>query len=325
MIIKETIVSGIRASGKLHIGNYLGALKQFVELQNEGNNCFFFIADLHALTTPFEPKKLSQNTLEVAADYLAAGIDPKKSTFFLQSQVSQHAELGWIFSTLTPLGELYRMTQFKEKSDQHKQSINTGLLTYPTLMTADILLYKPTAVPVGDDQTQHVELTRDIARKFNNRFGKTFPEPKTYLRQPLRIMSLADPTKKMSKTGDEALMLDDTPAEILRKLKKAPTATDATQKSPGVANLFLILEHFADKKTVAYFKNQQEENTIKYSELKEKLAEIIADHFTDFRKKKQQLLTNPERIRDILNRGANKAKKTAEATLREVKDRIGLI
>ncbi|MBI2607383.1 MAG: tryptophan--tRNA ligase [Candidatus Doudnabacteria bacterium] len=323
--MKETIVSGIRASGKLHIGNYLGALKQFVELQNEGNNCFFFIADLHALTTPFEPKELSQNTLEVAADYLAAGIDPKKSTFFLQSQVLEHTELAWIFNSLTSLGELNRMTQFKEKSDQHKEGINAGLLTYPTLMAADILLYKPTGVPVGDDQTQHVELTRNIARKFNNRFGKTFPEPKTYLRKPLRIMSLSDPTKKMSKTGDEALMLDDSPAEILRKLKKAPTATDAKQESPGVGNLFLILEHFADKKTFKSFSRQQEDNSIKYSELKNALAKLIADHFANFRKKKQQLLARPDQIQDILVQGGTKARKVAQATLIEVKTKIGLI
>src|SRR5688572_28986958 len=151
--MKETIVSGIRATGKLHVGNYLGALKQFVDLQNAGTHeCFFFIADLHALTTPFDPKEISENTLQVAAEYLAAGIDPDKSTFFLQSQVSEHAELGWIFNCLTPLGELQRMTQFKDKSSQHKEAITGGLLTYPTLMAADILLYKPTTVPVGEDQ-----------------------------------------------------------------------------------------------------------------------------------------------------------------------------
>lgn len=207
---KNIIVSGIRASGKLHIGNYLGALKQFVELQNNPKNtCYFFIADLHALTTPFEPKTLRQNSLEVVAEYLAAGIDPKKSTFFLQNQVNEHSELAWIFSCILPLSELERMTQYKDKAFQHKKNINAGLLTYPALMAADILLYKAEGVPVGEDQNQHVELTRITARKFNNLFGETFPEPKTYERKPLRIMSLKDPSKKMSKTGDEALMLDD--------------------------------------------------------------------------------------------------------------------
>src|SRR3989338_93767 len=332
---KQTILSGIRATGKLHIGNYLGALKQFVDLQNgKGNlsaeasakaDSFFFIADLHALTTPFEAKELSQNTLEVAADYLAAGIDPKKSTFFLQSQVLEHAELGWIFNCLTPLGELNRMTQFKEKSEEQKGQISGGLLTYPTLMAADILIYKPTAVPVGEDQTQHVELARDTARKFNNRFGQTFPEPKTYLRKPLRVMSLTDPTKKMSKSGDEALMLDDPPAEILRKLKKAPTATDATKESPGVKNLFLLLEHFGSEEQITEYSHEQKNNTIKYSELKEALAKAIAEHFAEFRDQKQELLANPKTIMDALEQGATKARKIASQTLAEVKEKVGLL
>ena len=323
--MKDTMVSGIRATGKLHIGNYLGALKQFVELQNAGHNCFFFIADLHALTTPFEPSKLSADTLEVAADYLAAGIDPDKSTFFLQNQVLEHAELGWIFNCLTPLGELERMTQFKDKSKQHQEYISGGLLTYPTLMAADILLYKPTAVPVGDDQTQHVELARDTARKFNNRFSQTFPEPKTFMRKPERIMSLTDPTKKMSKTGDEALMLDDEPDEILRKLKKAVTATDGKEKSSGVENLFQILKHFAPDDEYQNFISQQNQGSIKYSELKEALAKRIADHFQEFRAKKKELLAHPDKIQAILAQGQQKANKIAQATLAEVKQKIGLI
>ena len=330
--MKDTIVSGIRATGKLHIGNYLGALKQFVELQDKhAGHCYFFIADLHALTTPFEPKELSRNTLEVAADYLAAGINPDKATFFLQSQVLEHAELAWIFNCLTPLGELQRMTQFKDKSSQHKQSVNGGLLTYPTLMAADILIYKPTAVPVGDDQTQHVELTRDIARKFNNRFGQTFPEPKTHMparhasqlagvaggRKPLRIMSLTDPTKKMSKTGDEALMLDDSGAEILRKLKKAVTATDTKQGSPGVENLKFLLEQFGGTDQVKDF--------TKYGDLKNTLAKVIAEYFADFRHKKAKLLKDPIQIAEILGEGAKKAQIVAQQTLAEVKQKIGLI
>ena len=315
--MKERILSGIRASGRLHIGNYLGALKQFVDLQNAGNHeYYFFIADLHALTTPFEPKELAENTLQVAADYLAAGIDPEKSVFFLQSHVLEHAELGWIFSCLTPLGELQRMTQFKDKS-KDQNSINSGLLTYPTLMAADILLYKPTTVPVGDDQVQHVELTRDIAKKFNNRFGETFPIPKTLEKKPLRIMSLTDPTKKMSKTGDEALMLDDEPEEILRKLKKAVTATDTEAGSPGVENLKFLLEQFGGHAQVKDFS--------KYSEVKETLAKVIADYFAEFRTKKAQLLANPDEIKQILETGAAKAQKVAVETLNEVKTKIGLI
>ncbi|MEK9180890.1 MAG: tryptophan--tRNA ligase [Patescibacteria group bacterium] len=321
-----TIVSGIRASGRLHIGNYLGALKQFVELQNGGtHNCYFFIADLHALTTPFKPAELTENTLQVAADYLAAGIDPKKSTFFVQSQVLEHAELAWIFDCLTPLGELQRMTQFKDKSQQHKENINAGLLTYPALMAADILMYKPEAVPVGDDQTQHVELARVIARKFNNKFGQTFPEPKTFLRQPLRIMSLTDPTKKMSKTGDEALMLDDSPEEITRKLKKAVTATEGDAKSPGVGNLLQLLEHFGKPDEIKHFNSEHKIGTLKYSELKEVLAADIAERFAEFREKKKTLLARPEDLRDILAEGGERAHKIANQTLTEVKQKIGLL
>lgn len=322
---KQTIVSGIRATGRLHIGNYLGALKQFARLQEEGHNCFFFIADLHALTTPFEPKELKTNSLEVAAEYLAAGIDPKKSTFFIQSEVLEHAELAWIFNCLTSIGELERMTQFKDKSKQHKESINAGLLTYPALMAADILLYKPTMVPVGDDQTQHLELTRGIARKFNNKFGKIFPEPKNYLMKPLRVMSLTDPTKKMSKTGDEALNLDDSPAEITRKLKKAVTATTAGGKSPGEENLMLLLNHFGTEGELRYFSEAQNKGTLKFSELKEALAAEIGAFFTEFREKKKELLAKPDYLSEILGQGSGKAREVAARTLLEVKQKIGLL
>ena len=322
---KQTILSGIRATGRLHVGNYLGALKQFVDLQNEGNNCFFFIADLHALTTPFEPKELTENTLEVAAEYLAAGIDPNKSTFFIQSEVLETAVLAWILACGIPLGELERMTQYKDKSKQHKENINAGLLTYPALMAADILLYKPTLVPVGDDQTQHLELTRWIAKRFNNKFGKTFPEPKNYMLKPLRVKSLTDPEKKMSKTGDEALMLDDEPQEVARKLKKAVTASEAGKKSPGVENLFLLLEHFGTQEEIKFFRDAQRADTLKFSELKETLAKEIAGHFAEFREKKKELLSRPERLAEILGEGSRKARQVASQTLMEVKQKIGLI
>jgi tryptophanyl-tRNA synthetase len=326
MTKQHTIFSGIRATGKLHIGNYLGALKQFVELQNdENNNCYFFIADLHALTTPFEPTELKQNTLEVAAEYLAAGIDPNKCTFAVQSQVHEHSELAWIFDCITPLSELERMTQFKDKARQHKTNVNAGLLTYPCLMAADILVYKADAVPVGEDQVQHVELARVVARKFNHKFGKTFPEPQTYLRKPLRIMSLTDPTKKMSKTGDESLLLDDTPAEIHRKLKKAVTASEAGRRSPGEENLMLLLSHFGQDEEIRHFTKAQNEQTLKYSELKEALAKDIAKHFAQFREKKKALLAQPAKLAEVLGQGAEKAKKIARATLLEVKEKVGLL
>ncbi len=321
----ETIVSGARASGKLHIGNYLGALKQWLELQKkETTQCYFFIADLHGMTTSFNPKELSSNTLDVAATYLAAGIDPKKSIFFLQNHVLEHATLSWVFNCLTPLGELYRMTQFKDKAQSEDQA-NSGLLTYPILMAADILIYKATAVPVGDDQTQHIELARTVARKFNNRFGKIFPEPQTYMRKPLRIMSLTDPEKKMSKTGDEALLMDDEPKEIMRKLKKAVTATEGGKKSPGVENLFLLLEHFGTKEQTDYFRGQQKNDSLKFSELKEILARDIGNYFVEYREKKQELLGKKEYLAEVLADGANRAHKVAAQTLFEVKQKIGLL
>lgn len=322
----ETIVSGIRASGRLHIGNYLGALKQFVELQADPDKrCFFFIADLHGLTTPFEPAELKDSTLQVAADYLAAGIDPSRCTFFLQNHVLEHATLAWVFNCILPLAELERMTQYKDKARQHKTNINAGLLTYPALMAADILAYKPTSVPVGEDQVQHVELARIVARKFNNRFGEMFPEPQVFLRKPLRIMSLTDPEKKMSKTGDEALLLDDTPEEIRRKLKKAVTASEPGKRSPGVDNLFLLLSHFGTQEQIAYFADQQQQGTLKFSELKETLADAIAVHLAPLREKKRELLQHPAEIAEILGEGSTKARQVAQTTLAEMKEKIGLL
>lgn len=320
------MVGGIRPTNKLHIGNYLGALKQFVEISNnEKINSFFFIVDLHAMTTPFEPKELRANTLDAAATYLAAGFNPNNSTLFVQSQLTEHSELTWIFNCITPLGELQRMTQFKEKSAQHSESINAGLLDYPVLMASDILLYKPTGVSVGDDQVQHVELSRVIARKFNNHFGKTFPEPQTFVRKPLRIMSLTDPAKKMSKTGDEALNLDDEPKEIMRKLKKAVTASDSGKTSAGVDNLFLLLEHFSTQQQIAYFRDLQREDKLKFSELKEALAKDIAEYFSDFREMKKELLAKPDYLAQVLGDGAQKARAVASQTLLEVKQKIGLL
>ena len=323
---QQTVVGGIRPTNKLHVGNFLGALKQFVEIsQNPEFTSYFFIVDLHALTTPFEPKELRGNTLDAAATYLAAGFDHKNSCLFVQSHLPEHSELAWIFNCITPLGELERMTQFKEKSQAHASNINAGLLAYPVLMASDILLYKPTGVSVGEDQVQHVELSRVIARKFNNRFGKIFPEPQTYLRKPLRVMSLTDPDKKMSKTGDEALLMDDSPAEILRKLKKAVTASDAGKKSAGVENLFLLLEHFGPKEHITYFRDAQRENTLKFSELKETLAKDIAEYFSEFREKKKELLARPEYLAEILGEGARKASAVARENLLEIKHRIGLL
>lgn len=325
-IQKERLVAGIRATGKLHLGNYLGLIKQLLETQQDPNkDCFFFIADLHALTTPFEPKDLRNNTFEIVAEYLACGIDPNKCTFFLQNQVKEHAELAWIFNCITPLGELERMTQYKDKSKQHTANINAGLLTYPALMAADILNYKAKGVPVGEDQVQHVELARIIARKFNNKFGETFPEPKTYLQKPLRIMSLTNPEKKMSKTGDESLLISDSPEEIKRKVKKAVTATDSEGASAGVKNLLFLLDNFGTKEQVTFFESAARDGSIKYSELKTTLGDQIADYFAEVREKKEELISKPEILAEIMAEGAKKARKVASETLTEVKEKVGLL
>ena len=317
---KETILSGVQATGRMHIGNYLGALKQFVDIQNEGKlQCYFFVADLHALTVPRDPKQLRADTLEVVAEYIAAGLDPKKSVIFIQNQVLEHAELAWIFNCLTPVGELERMTQFKDKGRSQKDSVNAGLLTYPTLMAADILLYKPNFVPVGDDQVQHIELSRIIARKFNKQFGQTFPEPRPFARQPLRIMSLKDPTKKMSKTNDEPIYIDDSPKDIEVKLKKAITTES------GANNLLDLLGRFGNENDVAKFTAAKKSGDIRYSDLKTELAETITDYFADFRKKKAQLLKNPDELNAILETGAKQARDIASKTLSEVKQKIGLL
>ncbi len=323
---KETIVGGIRATSKLHIGNYLGALKPFVELSKDREKTsFFFIADLHALTTPFEPHELRQNSVEVAAEYIAAGLDVNNAVFFLQNHVHEHAELAWIFNCILPIAELERMTQYKDKSNQHKDNINAGLLTYPCLMAADILVYKAQGVAVGHDQVQHVELSRIVARKFNNRFANVFPEPKTYSSDPLRIMSIKDPSKKMSKTGDVPLYIDDEPKIIHEKIKKAVTATDGAGKSAGAENLLGLLAHFGSHANIEHFNDMQQTGTLKFSELKEALATDIAEHFAEFREKKKELLARPEYLAEVLGEGARKAREVAHETLREVKEKIGLL
>jgi tryptophanyl-tRNA synthetase len=248
------IFSGIRPTGELHIGNYLGAIKQWLELQ-EKNECVFCIVDLHAITTPYKPEVLQKNILELATAYLAAGLNPEKCVFFVQSQIAEHSELAWILSTITPLGELQRMTQFKEKSKKHPGEVNAGLLNYPLLMAADILLYQTELVPVGKDQQQHVELAREIARRFNKRFGDTFKEPRTLLpKVGEKIMSLQNPKKKMSKTDDTrgCIELFEEPEVIKKKIMSAVTDAGKTVKydpikKPGISNLLTIYSLFSQK------------------------------------------------------------------------------
>lgn len=325
---KDRIVSGIQPTGELHIGNYLGSLKNFVELQDKFD-CYFFVADLHSLTEDFTPGKPKQEQVRnLVKTFLSAGLNPDKCTIFIQSQVPAHAELAWIFNTLLPMGELERMTQYKDKSARQTANINVGLFDYPVLMAADILLYKPQFVPVGHDQLQHLELANTLGRKFNHRFGHTFDEIKPYMQKPLRIMSLADPERKMSKSEPGSFInMFDEPAEIKRKLAKAVTATDAPEGEmpKGVKNLFDLLLEFGKQELYDEFIKQYQDGSIKYSQLKETLAEAIAKYFEPMREMRKQLDAQEKQINQIIADGAKKASDFAQTTINEVKEKIGLI
>lgn len=324
---KQVLVSGVQPTGRLHIGNYLGALKNFVELQNSGKyQCYFFIADLHALTENPAAKDLNANIINLAADFLAAGLDPKRSVIFQQSQVPAHSELGWILGTLTPIGELRRMTQFKEKSEGEKESANVGLFDYPVLMAADVLLYDAGFVPVGNDQLQHLELARTLARKFNAKFGKTFIEPEALITKTPRVMSLDNPEKKMSKSSPAGcLFIDDSPEEIKSKVSRAVTDSESEikhdAKKPGVSNLLEIYSGLSGEPITKLEKKFAGKG---YGEFKKSLAETVADHFADFRKKKKALLAKPQSVVATLASGSKKASTVANKKISEVKKRVGL-
>ena len=325
--MKPILVSGMQPTGRLHIGNYLGALKNFIELQNSGKyQCYFFLADLHALTEGPTPKELSENILDLATDYLAVGLDPKKSVIYQQSLVPAHTELMWVLNTVTPMGELERMTQYKDKAMRQAANVNAGLFDYPVLMAADILIYNAQFIPVGEDQLQHLELTRTVARKFNARFGDTFIEPKGSLTQTPRVMSLKNPEKKMSKSDPEScLFMDDSPEEIRAKLARAVTDSGSEisydpERKPGLANLLEIYAAFTGKDphaVVIEFEGKQ------YSELKAALSVLIAEHFAPFRAKKAKLLAKPSAIKKILAAGSKKAGAVAAKKMAEVKKKVG--
>lgn len=323
------IFSGIQPTGNIHIGNYLGAIKQWIELQKEAE-CIFCIVDLHALTSPFNPKELQNLILEKTVAYLAAGIEPEKSIIFVQSHVKEHAELTWLLNAVTPIGDLSRMTQYKEKSKKFKNNINAGLLNYPILMAADILLYQTDVVPIGEDQQQHVELTRIIARKFNQRFGQTFKIPESRLPQTgSRIMSLTQPTKKMSKTDspESYIGLFDEPDQIKKKIMKATTDTEKNIKynpksKPGISNLLTIYSSLSGK-TIKEIENKFKGKG--YGNFKKSLAKVTITSLDPLRKKRKELLSREVYIKEILNRGKEKAQVIAQSTIHDVKQKMGLI
>ena len=322
------IFSGIRPTGDLHIGNYLGAIKQWIELQ-EKNECIFCVVDLHAITTPYKETELQENILETTITYLVAGLNPEKSIIFVQSQVKEHTELAWLLGTITPLGELQRMTQFKEKSKKHRKYINAGLLNYPVLMASDILLYQTDMVPVGKDQKQHVELTRTIAGKFNKQFGNTFKIPRTLLsKSGAKIMSLQNPKKKMSKTDNLKgyIGLFEEPKEIQKKIREAITDTGRkvnynTEKKPGISNLLTIYSLFSGKSIKEIEKKFKGKG---YAEFKKSLAKLLINSLEPFRQKRKELLKREVYVKEILKQGKRKAQVIAQSTMQDVKKKMGL-
>ncbi len=326
--MKKRVFSGIQPSGDLHLGNYLGALKRWVDAQDETDN-IFCIVDMHAITVPQDPTELRQKIRELAAIYFAAGLDPEKSTVFVQSDISAHAELGWILNCFTPTGWLNRMTQFKDKAGDDRESVSTGLYDYPVLMAADILLYDTDEVPVGEDQKQHVELTRDIAQRFNGIYGDTFKLPEPKISQiAARVMSLDDPTKKMSKSNPSAnsrINLLDDPELIRSKIMKATTDSEGIVKfdesRPGVYNLLEIYENLTGKSRQEIERHFAGKG---YGDFKKEVAEVVVEALKPLQEKYHQLMENPETIEKMLQEGANKIRPMAEETLQQVKTKVGL-
>ncbi|MEK7599359.1 MAG: tryptophan--tRNA ligase [Patescibacteria group bacterium] len=325
---KEIVLSGIRPTGELHFGNYFGAFKKWLEIQDQ-YRCFWMVADLHSLTTLENTKDLKKTAYEMTALWLALGLDPEKSTIFLQSGVAEHGELNAIFSTLLPVAMLELNPTYKEMTASHPKAGSFGLLNYPVLQAADILLYKTSKVPVGKDQEPHIEITREIARRFNRRFGRLFPEPQAIFEKIPKIYSLADPAKKMSKSHrpDSYIALLDQPAEIRRKIRAA--VTDSGQeiiynpvKKPAISNL-LNLYHLVSggqiKKIEEKFKNKG------YAEFKKDLAEKIIKFLAPIQKRFEQIIKNPKKIEAVLKNGSEKAGREAQKTMKEVKNKIGLI
>ncbi|MEI8343835.1 MAG: tryptophan--tRNA ligase [Candidatus Moraniibacteriota bacterium] len=325
---KKRIFSGIQPSGNLHIGNYLGAISNWIKLQDEFDS-IFCVVDSHAITVPQDPETLRKKTLEIAKIYLAAGIDPKKSSIFIQSHVPEHAELMWILNTLVKMSELEKMTQFKDKAQNgNSESVAVGLFDYPVLMAADILLYDTEIVPVGEDQKQHVELARDLAKRFNHKFGETFIIPKAFIKEEgMRVMGLDDPTKKMSKSAASEynyISLTDDVETVKRKIKKAVTDSGSeiiyADEKPALKNLINIYASFSGK-------SPKEIRTLYigkgYGDFKTDLAQVINSFLTPFQEKLNAI--SDEDVREILRAGAEKVKPIAKAKLEEVKKKVGFI
>ena len=327
--MKKVVLSGIQPSGNLHIGNYIGALSQWVGMQ-DNYDCLTMIADLHALTLPQDPKPLPEKIKETVAVFLAAGIDPEKSHIFIQSQNADHAYLAWIFQTITTVGQLERMTQYKDKAQkQGSESASVGLLTYPTLMAADILLYDADEVPVGEDQKQHIEITRDIAERFNKMYGETFrlPQPRIS-KDTARIMSLQNPDRKMSKSDNDPLgtiNILDSEAEIREKIKKAVTDSGSKIGEQGSAAITNLLTIYAGIKNLTFEEALKLNGGKSYSEFKTDLAEAIVAELSPVREKYEEIRKDEGYINDVLSKGLEYAMGISGKKVQEVREKVGLI
>ena len=327
---KKVMLSGIQPSGDLHIGNYLGAIKNWAE-RAETYDCYYFMADMHTITVRQEPALLRRRTLEQLAQYIACGLDPKKNTLFIQSHVPEHAQLGWVLNCYTMFGELSRMTQFKDKSRKNEDNINGGLFTYPTLMAADILLYQPDYVPVGEDQKQHCELTRDIAIRFNNIYGETFKVPEPFIpKVGARVMMLNDPEKKMSKSDPNGcVFLMEKPDDIMRKFKRAVTDCDTERcvrydaaAKPGVSNLMDIYSAVTGK---SYEEIEREFDGKGYGAFKPAVGEAVVDYFRPIREEAERILADKAYLQSVYKDGAERASYIARKTLRKVYKKVGFV
>jgi len=321
------LFSGIQPTGELHLGNYFGAIKNWVELQQE-HDTVYCVVDLHAITSDYDPEVLRENAIDLTMDLIASGIDPEESILFIQSEVREHVELQWIFNSVTSYGDLTRMTQFKDKSEK-TDFVSAGLFDYPVLQAADILLYRASRVPVGEDQVQHVELTRRIARKFNSRFGEFFPEPEPIVGRGARIMSTADPERKMSKSDHDkhAIGLMEDEGSIWEKVKSAvtdPGEAQGDEMSPGVDNLFTLLELTAPESTVEGFREDHREGDLMYIDLKEAVYENLMNEIRPVQKKKEELMENRDHVEKLLEEGSEKAKAIASRNMEEVRKMVGV-
>jgi tryptophanyl-tRNA synthetase len=328
MAARRRVLSGMQPTGELHLGNYLGALRQWAAFSADSElDCFFCVVDAHAITVDYDPKELPNSVLDVVATYIAGGIDPDRSTLFLQSDVPAHMELAWYLACVTPMGDLNRMTQFKDKSDQHKQNVNAGLFTYPVLMAADILIYRAEMVPVGADQVQHLELSREICRKFNTRFGVLFPEPQPRLSTTPRILGL-DGKAKMSKSLGNTIGVLDSPEVIAKKLKGAFTDPLKLKLGdpgrPEVCNVFTMHRALSAAPRVAEIEPNCRSGALGCGDCKKMLTEVMVAELGAVRERALELRSDKKRVLRVLREGAARARDVAEDTMKDVRAAMGL-